>query len=300
MSLATAPTIVEPAYFERLARAEFAHWWPAGMWKIASHWLDRSLRGRRGLLAVDVGCGTGGAAARLRRRPEIGRVIALDASETALDHARGYALPLVRGDAFRLPFGDGSVDVATCFDVWQHLPPGEARGAAAELARILRPGGVVVVRANGRGLWPDRRELRGDPILFRPRMLAEALAGAGLVVLASTYANCLPSVAQEVVGRFRPRPSPLSPAHPAGGGLCLRLPPPGINRAMGMLSATEAFWAGRLGLGLPIGHSTMALAVRAERSPSDRESIIPRSHAPRGNDSSTALRFPGRTTRGVG
>ena len=42
-------TIDQPAYFDRLAEVEAAHWWSLGMWRLASHWLSAAIRGRRGL-----------------------------------------------------------------------------------------------------------------------------------------------------------------------------------------------------------------------------------------------------------
>ena len=52
-------TIDEPGYFERLARVEAGHWWSRAMWRLASDWLSRAIRGRRR---------AGGAGCRLRRR----------------------------------------------------------------------------------------------------------------------------------------------------------------------------------------------------------------------------------------
>jgi SAM-dependent methyltransferase len=46
-------------------------------------------------------------------------------------------------DALRLPFPDGVFDAVTLFDVLEHIPD-DAR-AAAEAARVTRPGGVVLV-----------------------------------------------------------------------------------------------------------------------------------------------------------
>ncbi len=254
-----APTLHDPGYFNRLAEVEFVHWWPAGMWRIASHWLDLALRGRSALRALDVGCGTGGTLIRLRERPEIGTVIGVDASASAIGLARRRSDHLVQGDAFALPFADGCFDLVTCFDVWQHLPAGSVALAASELRRVLRPGGLALIRANGRGLWPGRR---GGVRLYRVAELASTLAATGLDVVHATYANCLPAVAQELLGRLRPTPSRSRPAHPAGSGLCLRVPPPWLNRLMAGVTTCEALAAGRHGLALPVGHSTMALAAR--------------------------------------
>ena len=45
MTTAVTPalTIDDPAYFDRLAEVEAAHWWSLGMWRLASHWLDAAL-----------------------------------------------------------------------------------------------------------------------------------------------------------------------------------------------------------------------------------------------------------------
>jgi SAM-dependent methyltransferase len=255
MTAVPALTIDDPAYFDRLAEVEERHWWSLGMWRLASFWLDRALAGKRGLLALDVGCGTGFTALRLAARPAVDRVIGLDPSPEALAHARRrHDFPLLRGSALDIPLGDGSCDVVACFDVFQHLPLGGDRRAAAEFRRVLAPGGVAVVRSNGRG-WSC------DGSAYRPGELAGVLASAGLTVRRVSYANALPALAQEVRGRLSRSPGRVRP-HPSGGGL--RNAPGNrlVGRVMGVVSGAEAVLAGRLGVPLPFGHSTLALAER--------------------------------------
>lgn len=249
--MTAAPTIDDPAYFDRLAAVEAGHWWALGMWRLAAYWLDSALAGRVGLRALDLGCGTGGTAVRLERRPEITSVVGLDPSPEALGHARRrHGFPLARGSALALPFAAGRFDVVTCFDVFQHLDPGGDRRAAREIRRVLAPGGVAVVRANGRGF-------SGDAAAYRLRDLVGVLAGSGLKVVRASYANGLPALAQECRGRLV-RSGP--PGHPAGGGLQIRVPHPAVNRAMGGVAGAEAWLAGRVGVRLPFGHSTMVCA----------------------------------------
>lgn len=253
-------TLDDPGYFERLAEVEATHWWSRGMWRLASWWLDAALRGRRGLRALDVGCGTGLTVDRLAGRPEVVEAIGLEPSTRALALARARrpASRWVRGSILDLPFPDASLDVAVALDVFQHLPRGGDRRASAELRRVLRPGGVALVRANARG-W-SRVEGRGGTT-YRLEGLVEAIGSDGLIVRRATYANGLPAVAQELRGRWLRRSD--DPAHPAGGGLRLRVPSRRLNRLMGGITAAEAFVAGRLGARLPFGHSTMVLAERA-------------------------------------
>jgi hypothetical protein len=279
-------TIDHSAYFDRLAEVEAEHWWARGMWRLGAHWLDDALKGRSGLDALDVGCGTGETALRLARRPEIDRVVGLDVSPEALAHARRrHGFPLVFGSALELPFDDARFDVVTCFDVLQHLPERTDRRASAELYRVLRPGGVALIRANA---CPGRRIKHAG---YRLEALTEAFAVSGFRIFRATYANCLPALAQELRGLLRPGGRS---GHPSGGGLQIRMPPPWLNRLMEGVARIEAAIAGRLAVPLPFGHSTMLLAVHAPTRPSSS-----RSHALRGNAVSDAPLRPANRA-GVG
>jgi ArsR family transcriptional regulator len=117
-------------------------------------WNDDILRARalgralpRDLVALDLGTGTGTLALELAGAGM--RVIAVDHSKAMLDAAQrkleGSDAPieLRRGEATALPLADAEVDVAFAHLVLQYLPvPGRA---LAELARVVKPGGAVVV-----------------------------------------------------------------------------------------------------------------------------------------------------------
>ena len=256
-------TIDEPGYFERLARVEAAHWWSRAMWRRASGWISRATRGHRGLAAIDVGCGAGTNLIRLAGLREVGEVVGLEPSPGALRLARRHrGFAVVEGSALDLPFADGSFDLATCFDVFQHLPDEGDRVASAELARVLRPGGLAIVRANSAGFGPGRG---AGGSAYRLGELVRVIEGAGLVVLRSSYVNGLPSLAHEIRGRFRRLAGERGrawQAHPSGGGLRLDVPSRRVNRLMGGISECERLAADFLGVGLPFGHSTLVLASR--------------------------------------
>ena len=261
-------TIDEPGYFERLARVEAGHWWSRAMWRLASEWLGRAIEGRRGLIALDIGCGAGLSLIRLAGHREVHRVIGLEPDEGALRLARRHrGFELIRGSATDLPLVDEFADIVTCFDVLQHLPDGGDRTASAEIARVLRPGGVAIVRSNSAGFGPGRASGRAA---YRIGELVGMIEGSGLTVRRSSYANGLPALAQEAKGRLRFAAGSRGRswmAHPSGGGLRLDVPRPWVNRVMGGVAAFERRATGLLGVGLPFGHSTMVLAEKRGGNP---------------------------------
>jgi ArsR family transcriptional regulator len=94
----------------------------------------------------DLGCGTGPVTAALA--PFVARVIAVDASAAMLQAARKRLqhldnVDLRRGDLEALPIDDDRLDLATIMLVLHHVP--EPVRATAEIARVLKPGGCVVV-----------------------------------------------------------------------------------------------------------------------------------------------------------
>ena len=93
---------------------------------------------------LDNGCGTGFLFDAVRDRiPAAAEVIGLDISRGMLAKARRRHDRLVRGDATRLPFADAAFDTVLARSLLHHLSDREA--GAREIARVLKPGGGLVV-----------------------------------------------------------------------------------------------------------------------------------------------------------
>ena len=86
---------------------------------------------------VDIGCGS----SRILR--DLPGAIGIDLSFPKLRYMRRYGIPLVHGSIFALPLRDQSADVVVCSEVIEHVPAGPT--PFAEMARVLRPGGILVL-----------------------------------------------------------------------------------------------------------------------------------------------------------
>ena len=172
--------------------------------------LDR-LRLGRGDTLLDMGCGGGRHAFAAMKRGA--KVVALDAdggelkvvqdTVTAMDEAGeippgGAGVP-VQGDALALPFADGAFDRIIASEVLEHIP--DDRGAIAELARVLRPGGRMAVTVPARlperinwALSTEYHDIPGGHIrIYRQHELEQRLERAGLMLRGSAHAHALHS-----------------------------------------------------------------------------------------------------------
>jgi demethylmenaquinone methyltransferase/2-methoxy-6-polyprenyl-1,4-benzoquinol methylase len=131
--------------------------------------------------ALDAACGTGDLTAMLAREKAGGRVAGADFCPEMLDLARKKfpRLPIewVLADAHSLPFPEASFDVITIAFGLRNLA--DPRGALAGFARLLRPGGRLVVLE----FTPDARGWCGRAIAWFTRHVmtrtASAIAGEG-------------------------------------------------------------------------------------------------------------------------
>ena len=124
------------------------------------HFASRWCAGKR---VLDVACGEGYGTALLARRAA--HVTGVDISAEAIAHARGrYAslanVEFTEGSCTALPLDDASVDVAVSLETIEHITA--QAEFIGELARVLKPGGVLLLSCPNKLEYSDKRGFRNE------------------------------------------------------------------------------------------------------------------------------------------
>lgn len=144
--------------YQDLYEQETQFWWLVGKRKVVNSLMERYLTKGTNKFIVDVGCGTG---AMLKELQSYGHVAGIDYYPEALNLCRKRGIKeLYLADMSKLPFKDETVDVITALDVVEHVKDDE--GVINEFARVLKPGGILVVNVPAFGwLWSYWDDLMG-------------------------------------------------------------------------------------------------------------------------------------------
>ena len=184
---------MQPQDYVYLHQLEDEFWWFAGMREISAALLDPfCVNLGKNLRVLDAGCGTGGNLDWLQRYADADKIIGIDVTDHALDFCqrRGRS-SLVKGSVTSLPFAGVSFDLVTSFDVLIY-PPGANDDdlALREMHRVLRPGGVCLVRAAAyQWLYGDHDKATNAMRRYSLSALKHKLEQADFRVLRATYAN---------------------------------------------------------------------------------------------------------------
>jgi SAM-dependent methyltransferase len=157
----------------------------------------RSLGDPKSLRVLDVGCGTGETDTFLA--DDFAALEGVDVSEGVIATARERNPRLAYSvyDGERLPYEDGSFDLAFTICVVHHVPPGLWGSFMTELARVVRPGGLATVIEHNpfnplTRLAVSRCEFDENATLLSRRRAEGLLRGAKLTVQDSRYIIVFP------------------------------------------------------------------------------------------------------------
>jgi ubiquinone/menaquinone biosynthesis C-methylase UbiE len=185
------------AFFDSVAGRLGKDYVPGKSWKSLAEALLRLLPP---LVVADLGAGEGASALLLAQRAK--KVIAVDSSARMIEVGREQALrhgvkniDYRLGDMEEIPIGDGEVDLVFFSQSLHHALHPEL--ALAEAARILVPGGRIVILDLVRHRFEQARELYADEWLgFSESDLESMLQSAGFINVEATVVDKEPETPQ--------------------------------------------------------------------------------------------------------
>jgi SAM-dependent methyltransferase len=231
---------MNPAEYVKLDRIDRDHWFYRGKRAIVRRWIERSVRLTPDDLLIDAGMGTG---RWLEEMAGTCRILGVDDHDESIEMARPR-VEAAGGQCLKAPLHqvdlpDGTATVITAMDVLEHIE--DDRAALAELVRLTRPGGLIVLTVPAlRWLWSDwdvvlhhyRRYHKADL-----RKLIDSVPGVEIERCEYFNAALLPAI--WLVRSWR-KLVPLKPGAPRAEDA---IPPGPANEALFRLLSSTGTWS---------------------------------------------------------
>lgn len=243
---------------EATYRAERDHFWFRGFRRFVMPLIADAAAGRRDLALLDCGCGTGSNLALLQ---PYGRATGIDLTMRGLEFGRqayGRRL-LAQATAAALPFADARFDIVTSFDVIYALPDAIERAAFAEMARVLKPGGSLILNTAALPILRGNHSVLAlEERRYTRTMLRERLDAVGLRLVRMSYTNA--ALFPMMLGvRLWQRALGFA-EHEDDATSEITVPAAPVNATLSALLALEA--AAVRHVAMPFGSSLLCRAVR--------------------------------------
>jgi SAM-dependent methyltransferase len=239
---------------EATYQVEQQHFWWKGLRAFARPLVADALNSRPSPRILDCGCGTG---ANLVMLGEFGHASGFDLTFRGLEFAHAYGVRRVtQASITEMPFGAATFDLVTAFDVLYSLTEEQEVRGLAEIHRVLKPGGTLIVNVAALPILRGNHSIFGAEVRRSTRRrLRGLLSGAGFRVTRLTYSNALLFPLMLVV---RTGQRLVGLATPEEAGTDVVIPPAPLNRLLSLLLRVEAR-ALRV-VDMPIGSSLLCVA----------------------------------------
>jgi SAM-dependent methyltransferase len=239
---------------EATSRAEQRHFWFQGLRRFAAPLLSEAVAGVSHPRLLDAGCGTGN---NLRLLSEFGQSFGFDLNHNGVTLARRAGQRRVaRASVIAIPFPDAEFDVVTSFDVLYALHDEDEALAVREMARVLRPGGALIVNVAALDILRGSHSVLAEEVRrYDRRRLSRLLERAGLRVVRLTYtfATLFP-----LMLAVRTSQRTMGLASKEGAGREISVPAAPVNAMLAGLLRAEA--AALRHVDMPFGSSLLCLA----------------------------------------
>ena len=166
-------------------RAEQSHFWFRGFRQYMRPALARATAGISRARILDCGCGTGSNLDMLR---PYGEAVGFDLTRIGPEFARAHGHRVAQASISDIPFLSGTFHLVTSFDVFQTLPTAVERTAIVEIARILKPGGWVLLHVAALDILHGKHSVLSEETRrYTPASLRSLVEGAGLRIERLTF-----------------------------------------------------------------------------------------------------------------
>ena len=219
--------------------------------------IARALDGVTAAKILDCGCGTGSNLEMLR---PYGRAVGFDLTAVGVRFARTHGHNVAQASIDAIPFQSGSFDLVTSFDVFQCLPEPVERSAIAEIARVLKPGGWVLLHVAALEMLHGKHSVLSEEVRrYTPARLRSIVEQGGFQIerLTFDHMSLLPLM---LPVRMWHRMTAEGGKVEAGEGE-ITVPMAPVNAALTALVSLEAM--ALRAVNMPIGSSLMCLARKA-------------------------------------
>jgi len=216
--------------------------------------LVRATAGVTAARILDCGCGTGSNLEMLR---PYGRAVGFDLTAIGPEFARAHGHHVARASIGEIPFRGAIFDLVTAFDVFQCLPDAVERAAIAEMSRVLKPGGWLLLHVAALEMLHGKHSVLSEEVRrYTPARLRSIVEAGGFRIerLTFDHMSLLPIM---LPVRAWHRLTAANGVVAAGEGE-ITVPPAPINAALSALVSLEALVL--RAVNMPIGSSLMCLA----------------------------------------
>jgi SAM-dependent methyltransferase len=242
---------------ELTALAEESHFWFRGFRSFVQPEFERAVAGVVSPIILDCGCGTGANTAWLRR---YGSTFGFDLTWNGLVLGQRMGRHrLARASIGAIPFPTACADVVTSFDVFQCLPDQVEHDAIREMARVLKPGGRLLMNVAALQLLRGHHSALSQEIRrYTPSRLRALVEGAGFRIERLTFVHATLFPVLLPVRLFQRWSSGGTDLRP--GEFEITMPPAVVNAVLTVALRAEA--AALRVVNMPIGSSLMVRAVK--------------------------------------